>query len=104
MIRTPTPTTTTRPTTTKTTTTTFLGCDSIEINLVELDSGSKQKKIFISFFFQKIYSTRLISIESQPKKIVVVVVVVIGFVIVVVHVVVVFIPDVDPRKIHLKFG
>ena len=46
--------------------------------------------------------TRLISIESQPKKIVVVVV--IGFVIIVVHVVVVFIPVVDPGKIHLKFG
>ena len=48
--------------------------------------------------------TRLISIESQPKKIVVVAVVVIGFVIVVVHVVVVFIPVVDPRNIPLKFG
>ena len=48
--------------------------------------------------------TRLISIESQPKKIVGVVVVVIGFVIVGVHVVVVFIPVVDPRNIPLKFG
>ena len=47
--------------------------------------------------------TRLISIESQPKKIVVVVVVVIG-VIVVVHVVVVVIPVFDPRNISLKFG
>ena len=47
--------------------------------------------------------TRLISIESQPKKIVVVVVVVIG-VIVVVHLVVVVIPVFDPRKIPLKFG
>ena len=46
--------------------------------------------------------TRLISIESQPKKIVVVVVVVIG--VVVVHVVVVVIPVVDPRNISLKFG
>ena len=47
--------------------------------------------------------TRLISIESQPKKIVVVVVVVIG----VVHIVVVVIPVipvVDPRNIPLKFG
>ena len=44
---------------------------------------------------------RLISFESQPKKIVVVVVVVIGVVVVVVHVVVV-IPVVDPRNI--KFG
>ena len=43
--------------------------------------------------------TRLISIESQPKKIVVVVVVVIGVVVVVVHVVVVVIPVVDPRNI-----
>ena len=49
---------------------------------------------------QKHVSTRLISIESQPKKIVVVVVVVIGVVVVVVHVVV--IPVVDPRNIHLK--
>ena len=48
--------------------------------------------------------TRLISIESQPKKIVVVVVVVIGVVVVVVHVVVVVIPVVDPRNIPLKFG
>ena len=48
--------------------------------------------------------TRLISIESQPKKIVVVVVVVIGVVVVVVHVVVVVIPVVDPRNIPLMFG
>ena len=41
--------------------------------------------------------TRLISIESQPKKIVVVVVVIIG-------VVVVVIPVVDPRNISLMFG
>ena len=52
----------------------------------------------------KLEGTRLISIESQPKKIVVVVVVVIGFVVVVVHVVVVVIPVVDPRNIPLKFG
>ena len=44
--------------------------------------------------------TRLISIESQPKKIVVVSVVVIGVVVVVVvQVVVVVIPVVDPRII-----
>ena len=48
--------------------------------------------------------TRLISIESQPKKIVVVVVVVIGDVVVVVYVVVVVIPVVDPRNTSLKFG
>ena len=48
--------------------------------------------------------TRLISIESQPKKITVVVVVVIGVVVVVVHVVVAVIPAVDPRNIPLKFG
>ena len=54
---------------------------------------------------QRFYTkTRLISIESQPKKIVVVVVVVIGVVVVVVHVVVVVIPVVDPRNIPLKFG
>ena len=50
------------------------------------------------------YSTRLISIESQPKKIVVVAVVVIGVVVVVVHVVVDVIPGVDPRNMPLKFG
>ena len=49
-----------------------------------------------------LFQTRLISIESQPKKNVVVVVVVIGFVVVVVHVVVVVIPVVDPRNIHSK--
>ena len=48
--------------------------------------------------------TRLISIESQPKKIVVVVVVIICVVVVVVHVVVVVIPVVDPRNIPLKFS
>ena len=48
--------------------------------------------------------TRLISIVSQPKKIVVVVVVVIVVVFVVVHVVVVVIPVVDPRNLPLKFG
>ena len=47
--------------------------------------------------------TRLISIESQPKKVVAVVVVVIGVVVVVVHVVVVVIPVVDPRNLPLKF-
>ena len=47
--------------------------------------------------------TRLISIKSQPKKIVVVVEVVTG-VVVVVHLVVVVIPFVDPRNKHLKFG
>ena len=47
-----------------------------------------------------IYFTRLISIESQPKKIVVVVA--IG--VVVVCAVDVVIPVVDPRNIPLKFG
>ena len=47
--------------------------------------------------------TRLISIESQPKKIVVVVVVYIG-VIIVVHIVVVVLPVVDPRNLLLKLG
>jgi len=50
----------------------------------------------------KIENTRLISIESQPKKIFVVVVVIGG--IIVVHIVVVVIPVVDPRNIPLKFG
>ena len=49
-------------------------------------------------------STRLISIESQPKKIAVVVLVVICVVVVVVHAAVVVIPVVDPRNIPLKFG
>ena len=48
--------------------------------------------------------TRLISIESQPKKIVVVVVVVIGVVVVVIHVVLVVNHVVDPRSKPLKFG
>ena len=52
--------------------------------------------------------TRLISIESQPKKIVVVVVVDIGVNVVVVHVVAVVIPVVDtrniPNKVWLKPG
>ena len=52
----------------------------------------------------KSYKTRLISIESQPKKIVVVVVVIIGGVVVVVHVVIVVIPVVDPRNLPLKLG
>ena len=46
-------------------------------------------------------TTRLISIESQPKK-VVEVVVVIGVGVVVVHVVAVVIPVVDTRNIHNK--
>ena len=46
--------------------------------------------------------TRLISIESQPKKIVVEVVVVIDVGVVVVHVVDVVIPVVDTRNIHNK--
>ena len=54
--------------------------------------------IFISLELNDI--TRLISIESQPKKIVVVVVVVIRVVVVVVvHIVVVVIPVLDPRNI-----
>ena len=53
---------------------------------------------------QNCSKTRLISIESQPKKIVVVVVDVIGVVVVGVHVVVVVIPVVDPRNLLLKLG
>ena len=52
--------------------------------------------------YQKQFQTRLISIESQPKKIVVEVVVVIGVGVVVVHVVAVVIPVVDTRNIHNK--
>ena len=58
----------------------------------------------IPLFSWKYNPTRLISIESQPKKIVVVVVVFISFVVVVIHVVVVVIHVVDPRNIPLKFG
>ena len=56
--------------------------------------------------YQKQDYTRLISIESQPKKIVVVVVIGVGLV--VVHVVTVVIPVVDtrniPNKVWLKPG
>ena len=44
------------------------------------------------FVLEKNVSTRLISSESQPKKIVVV------------HVVFVVLPVVDPRNLPLKFG
>ena len=55
--------------------------------------------LYRPLFLQLFRPTRIISIESQPKKIVVVVVVVIGVVVlVVVHVVV------DPRILPLKFG
>ena len=57
---------------------------------------------FMQASFHTYGKTRLISIESQPKKIMVVVV--IGVVVVVVHVVVVVIPVVDPRNILLNFG
>ena len=64
-----------------------------------------QVKIYLLITPAKKHSkTRLISIESQPKKIVVVVVVVIGVVVDVIHVFVVVIHVVDPRNIHLKFG
>ena len=57
-------------------------------------------------FFLLLAQTRLISIESQPKKIVVVVVIGVGLV--VVHVVAVVIPVVDtrniPNKVWLKPG
>ena len=46
-----------------------------------------------------LFQTRLISIESQPKKIVVVVVIGVVVFVVVVHVVVVVIPVVDTRNI-----
>ena len=63
-----------------------------------------EKYLIISDNVCQYRKTRLISIESQPKKIVVVVVVVIGVVVVVIHVVVVIIPVSDPRNIPLKFG
>ena len=63
----------------------------------------KQWKTLIVFITHSvIIITRLISIESQPKKIIVVVV--IGVVVVVIHVVVDVIHVVDPRNITLKFG
>ena len=57
---------------------------------------------YVYFFTSRREKTRLISIESQPKKIVVVVVVVIDVGVVVVHVVAVVIPVVDTRNIHNK--
>ena len=57
--------------------------------------------MFISQRTQNKMKTRLISIESQPKKIVVVVVVVIS--VIVVHAIVVVIPF-DTGNIPLKFG
>ena len=69
----------------------FQGC----IKLVSVLSRIPEKLLTV-----RQMTTRLISIESQPKKIVVVVV--IG--VVVVHAVVVVIPVVDPRNITLKFG
>ena len=60
--------------------------------------GCLQKKLS-----QKV-ETRLISIESQPKKIVVVVVIGSVVVVVVIHKVVVVIPAVDTRNIPLNFG
>ena len=51
-----------------------------------------------------IIKTRLISIESQPKKIVVEVVVVIGVGVFVVHGVVVVIPVVDPKNLSINYG
>ena len=71
----------------------------------------QRSKLFLERYLQKntdcliiqfqwaLANTRLISIESQPKKIVVVVMVVIGVVVVVVHEVVVVIPVVDARNI-----
>ena len=60
----------------------------------------KQWKTLIVFITHSvIIITRLISIESQPKKIIVVVV--IGVVIVAVHVLVVVILVVDPRNLLL---
>ena len=50
------------------------------------------------------FPTRLISIETQPKKLVVVVVVVIGVVVVVIHVVVVVMVVVDATNLTLKFS
>ena len=61
------------------------------------------KELFFLLNIKQKNKTRLISIESQPKKIVVVVVVVIG-VINVVHLVGVVIPVVDPRNLLLKLG
>ena len=58
--------------------------------------------LLLLLLFGIVKPTRLISIESQPQKIVVVVV--IGVVVVVFHVDVVVIPAVDPRNLSLKLG
>ena len=76
----------------------------IVVPSLKLEKKVDIKLQVIEEFDTTIIITRLISIESQPKKIVVVVVVVIGVVIVVIHVVFVVIHVVDPRNIPLKFG
>ena len=63
---------------------------------------SRQNKERLNQHQARHSETRLISIESQPKKIVVEVVVVIGVGVVIVHVVAVVIPVVDTRNIHNK--
>ena len=71
---------------------------------LELECGPAQPDLlYLNCVRHLLVQTRLISIESQPKKIVVVVVVVIG-VAVVVHVIVVVIPVVDTSNIPFKFG
>jgi len=71
-----------------------------------LTHPSDQDPSWVGSLQPKIEKTRLISIESQPKKIVVVVVIGVGLV--VVHVVAVVIPVVDtrniPNKVWLKPG
>ena len=73
--------------------------DTLEIALREQLEYLDKVFIVESSLNQKGVKTRLISIQSQPKKIVVVFVVVVGGVVVVVHVVVVVIPVVDPRNV-----
>ena len=66
--------------------------------------SDKKENWWASNNFDEIeFWTRLISIESQPMKIVVVVVIGVVVVVFVVHLVVVVIPVVDPRNIPLKF-
>ena len=91
--------TTTRPTPMITTTTIFLGCDSIEINLVywfikncTILVKLEDKENLWKFCFENLskLKTRLISIVSQPIKVVVFVVPLLAVV-------------VDPRNLPLKF-
>ena len=74
---------------------------SIQVNEAAQEGALVVKRALVKLLYSFLTKTRLISIESQPKKIVVVVVVANGVVVVVVHVIVVVIFVVDPRNLPL---